>query len=292
MLTSRTLPTERASLGLLAAILAGPLPGQAHGPLHEQIAVLNQQLVRAPQAGELFLARGDLYRRDRDWSRALADFTTAERLDPQLWEVDYLRGKLFLDAGQPASAEQAFTRLLTRLPETEAHQALRAAAHLLLGETLVVQARPVAAAIQFDEAIARLPVLRPEVFVARAQALALAGPQYFDLALSGLDQGIAQLGPLPVLVELALELEVERAAWDRALERIAQLLATTPRQEGWLTRKGEILDLAGRSQEALLAFQAAWAACREVPASRRQAPAQQELEARIRAGLARLDPGP
>lgn len=105
-------------------------------------------------------------------------------------------------------------------------------------------------------------------------------------------EGIRQLGPLVLLELPALELDVQLKRYDAALQRVDVLAAHSPRQEEWLRRRGEILELAGRPAEARAAWAAAWAALETLPPHRRQVPAAEQLAATIQAALQRLDAQP
>ena len=106
-------------------------------------------------------------------------------------------------------------------------------------------------------------------------------------AVDGLDEGIQELGPLVLLESRAIDLEVKRQRYDAALVRIDQVLAGVSRKEKWLARLGEILETAGRAQEARAAYKDALKAIESLPSRHRQLAASQELETYLRALLER-----
>jgi hypothetical protein len=63
-------------------------------------------------------------------------------------------------------------------------------------------------------------------------------------------------------------------------------MANSPRKETWLARKGEILQRADRKAEAAAAYRSALVAMETLPPFRRKVPAMQDLEKRLRDGLA------
>ena len=65
-------------------------------------------------------------------------------------------------------------------------------------------------------------------------------------------------------------------------------MATLRRKETWLARRGEILEAAGRHQEALSAYADALAALEQLPAQHRNLPPMRDLEARLRQLLGSL----
>jgi hypothetical protein len=63
----------------------------------------------------------------------------------------------------------------------------------------------------------------------------------------------------------------------------------SPRKETWLARKAEVLQQAGRSNEAAQAYKAALMALQTLPPTRRNVPAMLELDKRIRRELQTLN---
>ena len=129
---------------------------------------------------------------------------------------------------------------------------------------------------------------QPELYLERAQALSDEGTNYFTEAVKGLEEGMKRMGPLITLQLYAIDLEAKQKSYDAALARLDRVAAASPRKETWLARKGEILQLAGRPEQAADAFQAALKAIAQLPDTRRYVPAMQELEKRIQAVLQAL----
>ena len=86
---------------------------------------------------------------------------------------------------------------------------------------------------------------------------------------------------------LAIDLELRKKNYDAALARLEQIAAQSQRKEEWLVRRGEILEQAGRAEEAHAAFMQAQAAIESLPPAIGQTTAMTELEARLRAALER-----
>jgi tetratricopeptide (TPR) repeat protein len=241
----------------------------------EEIVTLTEQLRKEPDKAALYLRRGDLNRIVQNWDAAHADYDRARTLDPKIDDIDFRRGRLFLEANWPLSAKLALDRFLaTHTNHVEALVA-RARAHTKLGHSL-------AAADDYTRALELTPQSQPELYIERAQTLAAAGEHQLDAALKGLDDGIKKLGPLVTLQLAALDIEVGQKRYDAALARVEGLIASSPRKETWLFRKGEILLQAGKSAEARAAFHAALQAIDTLPPARRNVPATAALEKRIR----------
>lgn len=263
---------------MVAAFLFSAAAGLgAHEDLELQIAGVTREIEREPRNAELYLRRGELHRFHEDWPKAEADYRRVEELDAGLTAVDLARGRMLLASGHPERAKEALDRFISR-------RSSHPEGWLERGRALIKMGRRREGAADFTRGMELAPVLLPEHFVERAEALAAAGDR--EAALRGLDEGIRKLGPLVSLELPAIDLDLALGRTDAALARIEALSKQTPRKEPWLARRGEILLQAGRAAEAREAFQAALAAIEALPAARRKARATADLEARVRAALA------
>jgi predicted Zn-dependent protease len=274
----------RGIFGLLVASLCLAPTSQAHRGIDEQIQTITSEIVKDPQDATLYLRRGELHRIHREWDKAEADYLKARELDSDLAAVEYCLGRMKLQAGRPAEAKPALERYLAQRPDDPKGWVAQGRALAKLGEQL-------AAAEAFTRALAHSDPVnqRPEYFLERAQALEAAGTTHYDEALRGLDEGLEQLGQPVVLQSLAIELEIELGRYDKALARLESLAARSPRKESWLVRKAEILESAGRTELAREAYSQSLNAIAELPDSRQNNKAVEQLEARARTALQRLD---
>jgi predicted Zn-dependent protease len=252
---------------------------RAHEGLPEQIVAITAKIKRDPKNASLYLQRGELYRLHRNWTRAAADYDRAIRLRPDLKVVDLARGKMFFEAGKFERARPALNRFLSEQPDHYEGLITRARVLAKLGDRLE-------AAKDFTQAMTKASVPEPELYLERAQVIA-GDAKYIDEALSGLDEGIKRLGPLVTLQLSAIELELRRHNYDAALARLNVVTSQSERKETWLVRRGEILKLAGRQEEAHTAFNAALAAIESLPTERRQSRVVTVLQLRARSAIAR-----
>ena len=247
----------------------------AHEGLHEQIAAITAKIKRDPKNASLYLQRGELHRLHCDWSRAATDYNRAARLQPGLTIVDLARGKMLFESGRLQRSKLVLDRFLSQQPNHFEGLTTRARVLAKLGST--------ADAIKdFTGAIAQSP--EPELYLERAETTIRDGKR-LDEALSGLDEGIKQLGPIVTLQLPAIELELRRQNYEGALSRLDLIAAQSERKETWLVRRGEILRLAGRDEEARAAFNAALVAIESLPPWRRQSKAVTALQVRARSAL-------
>jgi tetratricopeptide (TPR) repeat protein len=247
----------------------------AHEGLHEQIAAITAKIKRDPKNASLYLQRGELHRLHHDWTRAAADYDRAAHLQPTLAIIDFARGRMLFESGRPQRAKLVLDRFLTQQPNHFEALITRARVLAKLGST--------ASAVQdFTRAIAQSP--DPELYLERAHLIA-GDEKRIDEALSGLDEGIRRLGPIVTLQLPAIDLELRRQNYDGALTRLDLIAAQSERKEAWLVRRGEILKLSGRDEEARAAFNAALVAIESLPPARRQSKAVTALQVRAHSAL-------
>jgi predicted Zn-dependent protease len=249
----------------------------AHEGLHEQIRAVTAKIKRDPKNASLYLHRGELYRLHREWTRAAADYDRAARLQPDLKIVDLARGKMLFESGRFQHAKFVLGRFLSQQPD-----------HY---EGLITRARVLAkiglrseAIEDFTQALAKSAVPDPDLYIERAHVTA-GDEKRIDQALNGLDEGIKRLGPVVTLQLTAIDLELRRQNYDAALARLDAVTSQSERKETWLVRRGEILKLAGRDEEARAAFNAALVAIESLPPQRRQSRAVTTLQLRARSAL-------
>jgi len=280
---SQSRAPEISKLGLVCVALVLVFPASvprvgAHADLIPQIEDVTRQIEKDPRNIDLYVRRGELYRTHADWNAALADFDTILVIEPTNRWVNLAKGRLMADASWLLTAKAYLDRFIAEQPNHA--EALSSRARVLTRLKLHL-----AAADDYDAAIRLSPEAIPELFIERAQTLASNGPDFVGRAIEGLDEGIKRLGPLVTLQLSVVDLELKRKNYDAALERIAGIAQRSPRKETWLARRGEILEQAGRPDEARTAYQSALAALASLPLVRRNVPAMAQLEKRIRTQL-------
>lgn len=260
----------------LFAALLGSCLLLGHGPLDEQIQTVSRLIVKEPENPSLYLKRAELHRLHRDCSASLSDLGQAAQLGPAAPDLHLGYGRTWIDCYRPDLAVKALDQLVAVRPKSEVAYVVRADAHMQLGDFA-------AAAQDFAQAIEHSAEPGVDYFLGYARALESAGSP--RKALNALDAAVSRLGNLVTLQQEALEIELRASNWDGALTRLDMLAKSTPRKERWLVRRGEILLVAGRADDARIAFQEARAALESLPPNVRRVPALVELEARIQAAL-------
>lgn len=275
------------SIRLVAGGLAGAalcfLASQAlgHGDAEARLARLNERLARTPADCDLLTRRAWLHHETGHLDLALADLDRAKQIAPDRLLLDWMRSRVLLDAGRFAEAEVLLRGFLSHQPD-------HARAHAAHARALAGLQRYDEAARAFGRAIEHDGVANPELYLDQARMLVAADLGDPTRALGVLDEARQVFGPLPALEGEALELEVRARRFDAALLRVDRLAAGATRRESWLLRRAEILERAGRGEEAADAYQASLAEVAALGDQRRATPFVQLLEERARRGLARL----
>ena len=246
----------------------------AHAPIEERIEALTKMIEKDQKNADLFLKRGGLYSTHREWTSSVADFERAAELNPDLVAVDMSLGRMFLASGRPVQAEEALKRFILRVPN-------HAEARVTLATALVQLDRRREAVVEYTHAIKLCPSPAPRLYLERAKALIDEGDGYVDEVLRGLDEGIQKLGPVITLQLYTIDLELKKNQFDAALVRLEQITAKASRKETWLARKGDILEKAGRADQALVAFASALEAIQKLPTHRQNTQAIMQLKAHV-----------
>ena len=79
-----------------------------------------------------------------------------------------------------------------------------------------------------------------------------------------------------------MDLEVELERWDAALKRLDRVALAAPRRDRWLMRRAEVLELAGRKQEAQRTWKEAQQEFNALPERLRTSKSGQQQAATLR----------
>lgn len=233
-----------------------------HGDVHAAIRALTKQIARRPGAAGLYLRRGELHRIHMDWVSSEKDLRRALALDPSMFAAQRALARMFLEAGRATEAEaevRAFLKAAPRDPDGWA----------LLARILAGRGRAEEALAAWRSAT-NAGTHRTDLWIERTRAVAASGAA--GAALRDLEAATVRLGR-PVVLELeALALERRLARFDAALLRIRRIARAARRKTAWHLLEAEVLEQAGRLEEAHAMFLFASDTIRRGRASIRRAP--------------------
>lgn len=204
---------------------------------HPELAAQSEQLDRAlkeqPTSIRLLIRRGDIYRREGNFPAAAQDFSAARKLEPDNPELDFYQGRLLLDMGRPQEADELLSHWISHHPDN-------ATARLLRGDARMQLNQPVAAAEDYAHAIGLSERPSPGVYLLQANALQVAGQDYWQQALSVINAGLEKF-PLEVsLLGLGMDIALESGQADLArkyFERVPTAVRALPQ---WQARAASL----------------------------------------------------
>jgi tetratricopeptide (TPR) repeat protein len=269
-----------ASLALLLFCSSFPAKLSAHPAIEEQVALVNQLIEKDSDNANHFLKRGRLHQAHRDWEAALGDYRRASELNPSMQIARLRLGETLLEAGRPGDARRALDEFLKANADHADALVLRGRVLHRLGETA-------AAVADYSNAIQQSARPQPDWYLERSRTAAADG-RNLDLAIAGLDEGLARLGPLVTLQAMAIDFELRRQGYRAALTRVDDILSRMPRQPQWLVKRAELQAHLGQFEESRASYGAALAAIEALPASRRGTKSVLDLEQQAKHSLSAL----
>lgn len=228
---------------LICFVLIGVDPAYGHGSLHERLKRADKKISASPNRSELYLNRARLHREHGDLSKAHHDLDRALSLAPGCLEASVGIADLCMALDVPEIAAAIAWSILQKNPENEGA--------LLVFSRASLSARRYEDALHgFDRLIALARRPSPDLYLERLRACQLAHPGDLDLAIDGLERGLARLGTAVALVLTIVELETQAARYDAALRRLAFVESRANRKARWRVQRAEILVRARRVEEA------------------------------------------
>ena len=268
-----------AIVSIVAAVLFLPAPSSsAHPDLVEQIDQLTAQLQTPKNPSARLEQRADLYRRHGQYEAALIDIAAAEKLTTNSTSLLLTKARTFCDAGMSKQALASIQLFIQNQTNQAEGYFIRARSEVQLGQRE-------AAVADYSRAIRLCSAPVFDLYLERARQQALLGN--LDEAVRGLDEAMSDSAPVPTLQMPAIEYDRQRGAFDSALKRVDGFLNRYPVKEPWLTLRAEILEQAGRIDEARATYQIVIIGIEEYPRLRRELELSKQLAARAKQGLTR-----
>jgi tetratricopeptide (TPR) repeat protein len=272
--------SEFVIFSIIALLAIAPSTALAHGDIGGQIAALGEQIAKDPTNPAHYLRRGGLHRIHEDFDLALADYERAAQLDPSLDATQLAKGQLLFEAGWSASARAVLDAYIARNTQDATARLIRARVLSSLGHYL-------AAAEDYTHAIHVMKTPTPDYYLECANALAALGGNYIGEAIACLDEGIGVLGPLITLQVAALDLEIKHERHAQSLARLDTLVASSPRKDKWLAKRGAVLEEGGWTQDAHEAYKQALHAITALTSRQQNTKATRELKTNLLSAIER-----
>jgi len=204
-------------------------PAWSHPDLLAQIENLTAELQQQPADAELLMKRGDLYRRHADYAAAEQDFAAARAIHPRHPLLDFYQGRLQLEMGDSAAAENLLKHYL-------AVHAEHAGAWVLLGQARLGLNQPEAAAEDYAQAIRRSARPSPSLYRLQVLAMLTAGEQHWEAARMVVDAGLGRFPQEASLLGLGTNIALAQNSPDIASGYIETLPPAILKLEIWQSR--------------------------------------------------------
>ncbi len=256
--------------------------GFFHEGLHEKILKTTREIQLEPDEPQLWIARADLYRLHKDWDHAFADLDRAREISPNLTRVEIVRGQTYFDLGWFVAAHRSFDYAISMEPKN-------GAAFLLRSRVLLKRNAPEDALSDLSTAISLIQNPPPQLYIDRSNLLVSFGEDSLPDALRGIQEGLQRLGAALSLELEAVKLETRLGHFDAALSRLKKIESRSPRKDGWLSWQGDVLQKAGRDDEAKIVFRRCLLAIDNLHPKHRNTPKTRELRSHVLTSLDQIN---
>ncbi|MES9845586.1 MAG: hypothetical protein ABW131_13140 [Candidatus Sedimenticola sp. 6PFRAG5] len=243
----------RYAVLLLLALLS--LSANAHSGLHERIQLSSEAIEQSPDNPRPWVRRAYLHAEQGDWQMAFDDLDKAEARVKDGGSMALHRAAFQYKRASDTEGWRKTAHLESarrELDEYLQHHATDSTAYLLHARVARDLGSFDLAAENFDKAISLS--VREEAVIYLERAEVLINSDRADEALVGLREGIKRMGAPLFLLRKAIELEVGLGQPEEALalyELLPEEIRSSPDE---LMHKGDLLKLAGRDKEAVLAY--------------------------------------
>lgn len=292
-----TRPRLKCTCVLLAGLL---MSGQlaAHPDLLLQIDSLTLQIeLDRGSNPELYLKRGDLYRRHGQWENASLEFHQVRSLDPGHALIDWFEGRMRVEAGQWHDGKTLLSRFLAAHPGHAGAHRFRAAAWWKLGD-------PAAAAGDYEQAISNSERPSPSLYRSLVITQFASGADYYPAAVATVDAALHRFPVELSLLGLAVDLALERPDTGAATVYMSWLPARLAGLNQWQFRAALLACLEGQVEPAKFTFakllsdaqdtvrhrSGTWKASVEILSGLAERPQPESCQATVRDFLSMLQP--
>ncbi len=262
-------------------VLMQRAPG--HGAYHDVVEAITAELQKKPDDAALRYRLAEAHAGHDEWQACLSELERVDRLAPGKFSTGYLRGLALHNADKNDEAKKQLDEFLLTHPGHVQALATRGRVFLKLG-------RAPEAMADLQKAVDLSTTPETDLITDLAIACRDAGKP--AEASKVIDAGLKTDGNSPDLLQCALGIETAAGLWDAALGRIAALQQSAPRPEPWMARRAELLQTAGRADEALAAWTALRAHLLSLPNLERGTPLLACILAQTEKALGNESPSP
>jgi tetratricopeptide (TPR) repeat protein len=226
-----------ASCALLAPLWCSSL-APAHEGVNVQIQNIGQKIQQDPTNPAHYIERATLYRREKQFSKALSDLALAEKLAPNRRDIQLDQGLTLAAKGDHKEAERILSgQIASGLPSVKAF--------LIRGNVREHERRFAEARADYHAALTLEKTL--EAFLGRGRMDEALG--HWDDAAKGYEEGLRALAGAVVLRLALIRAEHHLGHYDRAITFIDEILPQLPLKGDWLLLRADEHAAAGRAEK-------------------------------------------
>ena len=219
-----------------------------HPDLDLQIEEISWQISQSPSNADLYLKRGDLFRRHNDWLNAAWDFEKVRELEPDQAQIDWYEGRLEVNEGHWAEGDELLSRFLESNEKHASAYHTRAWARWQLG-------RPQAAAHDYASAILNSERPAPALYRSLVITQFASGGDLLAQSRATVDAGLQKFPGEISLLGLAVDLALADKNVDRAARYMGTLSAGLLELPQWTFRQAVLSCLQGDLETAISGFE-------------------------------------
>lgn len=218
----------------------------AHGPVHEQIDQLTQQIKEQPDNIALYLERGLLYKVDEDLAKSLADFEKVLALNSKTYAAHFPIAEILLE-------KEDFEKALYHIDFYLEHYPNHANAYVIHGRIHQALGNDGIAILSLEKALElKGKKAKPDDYLLLAGILEKYQPEE---ALTVIEKGITVLGDAISLQMEIIDLSIAYSWLDRGAQEIDCLLQRTKRKETLLFKKAKLFESMEEYELAKMYYQ-------------------------------------
>ena len=213
-----------------------------HGAYHDVVIEVTRALEQNPDDASLHFKLACAHQEHGEWKAALVECERVRRLAADGFDTEFIEGRALASGGHFEAAKGLLDGFLAKQPR-------HAGAHAERGRVLMKLQMPAEAEKDFEAALSLEKQAPVDWWLEAAQA---------GKAVDVLRRALSRIGDDPQLLNASLAAELKAGNFHEAIQRVDALQKIAPRREPWMARRAELLQAAGRHEEA----RAAWTALR------------------------------
>ena len=267
---------------LLSSLLIA-FPSFGHGDLHERIKKVSQQIDQDPDSTYLYLKRGILYFQHEEYNKSIVDLKICEERQYNDIQLDLTFAKVYLRTQEYIHSLSYLDRILTKDP-------VYVNAWRLKGQVFYEMEDYDEAAVSFMKLLDLTNQTLPFNYLDASLAFEKMGSnEAIDQAISVIERGINDLGPLITFQERMVHLGLSHGQYDLALLYQTAIIDHLNRKESAFFKRAMIYLEKDEVQKGYDDLILSKKALEKLPSRHKNTKAMQDLYQKIESHITELN---